>query len=242
MAGLRDSIEGALTDDAGFDATRWGDRLDDLLYDGESVEETVRVDDARVVVTSHRVLTFTPDMEGANFQAVERPNVVGVRNGADSAVNHLIRGVKWTILGIIMVAAGLMVDLDGIVGSVDLQTESTQGMGVGGVLGLVQQMLALIRQVDMILQVIGALAMLAGVAVLAYYVVTRDPTLVLEVSGDDDLHVPRPSDDTVADRLEGIIAPGPDVPPDAGGEAPGPIPTDDDSTQPDGDRDPLADP
>ncbi|MHB9287740.1 hypothetical protein ACKVMT_11970 [Halobacteriales archaeon Cl-PHB] len=240
MAGVRDRVENALDADSGVDTSRWGDRLDDLLFEGETVEETVAVDDSRVVVTSHRVLTFTPELEGANFQAVDRPNVVGVKHGAAADLAHLVRGVKWTVIGVILVGAGLLVDLDGIVGNVDLQTSATEGMGVGGILGLVQQMLALIRQVDELLQAAGALAMLAGVAVLAYHVVTRDPTLVLEVSGDDDLHVPRPDDDTVVDRLERVIAPGPTVPPDAGSEvaeatAGNPDP-------PDRDRDPLADP
>ncbi len=239
MAGLRDRIEDTLENDTGFDTTQWGDRLDELLYEGETVEDAVEVEDSRVVVTSHRVLTFTPDLEGANFQAVDRPNVVGVRNGAASEVDHLVRGVKWTVIGLIMVAAGLMVDLDGIVGNVNLQTSATEGMGVGGILGLVQQMLALIRQVDDVLQAVGALAMLAGVAVLGYYVWTRDPTLVLEVSGDDDLHVPRPEDDTVADRLEQVIAPGPDVPPEGTADR---DPTDEGPEPPDRDRDPLAEP
>ena len=46
----------------------WKSRVDDLLYDGETARETVDVGTSRVVVTSHRVLAFTPDADGENFR------------------------------------------------------------------------------------------------------------------------------------------------------------------------------
>ena len=58
--------------------SQWRERAEEMLYAGESVEETFEVDDARILVTSHRVLAFTPGAEGATFQQADRPNVAGV--------------------------------------------------------------------------------------------------------------------------------------------------------------------
>jgi len=208
MAGVRERIEDALGAD-GADP-RWADRIQDLLYDGETVRETVAVEGARVVVTSHRVLAFTPDSDGANFRQVERPNVVGVSTGAEANGALLARGVRWAVIGLVLLGIGTVVDFGGIVGSVDLSTGGTAGVGIGGVLGAVQGMLDLLRQLDAILQGLGALGALLGALVLGGYLITRTPTLVVEVAGDDgDVHLPRPDDaGATSDRLEAAIFPG----------------------------------
>lgn len=207
MAGVRDRVGGLLADDGGDAA--WGDRVDELLYDGEALAETVSVGDARVVVTSHRVLAFTPAGDGPNFRQVDRPNVVGVSSGSVGEPAHLLRGIRWTAIGLVLVLAGVFVDTDAIVGDVDLGTGGGQ-IGVGGVLGVVRSMLDLLGRLDDLLVTVGALAMLLGVAVLGVYLWTRDPALVVEVAGDaDDVHLPRPADPRpVVERLEAAIRPG----------------------------------
>ena len=55
----------------------WVERAEGLLYEGESVRETVPVGAGGIVVTTHRLLAFTPDREGPNFRQVDRPNVDG---------------------------------------------------------------------------------------------------------------------------------------------------------------------
>jgi len=55
----------------------WVERAEGLLYEGESVRETVPVGAGVVVVTTHRLLAFTPDREGPDFRQVDRPNVDG---------------------------------------------------------------------------------------------------------------------------------------------------------------------
>lgn len=207
MAGVRDRIEDALGDD-GPDA-RWADRVEALLYDGETVRERVEVEGSLVAVTSHRVLAFTPDADGPNFREVERPNVVGVSTGAETTGTLLARGVRWTVIGLVLVGIGTVIDFGAIVGDVDLSTGGTGSVGIGGVLGAVQGMLDLLRQLDALLQTLGALVALLGVLVLGGYLLTRTPTLVVEVAGDEaDVHVPRPDDVAATrDRLEAAIFP-----------------------------------
>ena len=191
--------------------TGWRDRVEQLLYDGESVRETVEFDAATVVVTSHRVLAFTPEADGANFQQVDRPNVDGIDTGARSESDLLERGIRYGLVGAVLVAAGQVVNLDGLLGGVDLQSQATGELGLGGIMGTLQTMLNVLTYLDQLLQVVGALALLLGVALLAVYWVTRDATLVVRVAGGDDIHLPRPSDAAgTRDRLARAVSPGAD--------------------------------
>jgi hypothetical protein len=208
MAGVRDRLAAALgEDDRGPD---WTSRVEELLYDGETIRDTISVEHARVVVTSHRVLTITPDRDGPNFQQVDRPNVVGVATGSDGNVALLGRGIRWTVIGLLMVGAGVLIDFESIVGSVNLTGSGAGQVGFGGILGVVQGMLNLLRQLDVVLQVLGALGALLGVLVLGVYLLGRESTLVIRVAGDEtsDLHLPRPGDSgSIVERLDAAIFP-----------------------------------
>ncbi|WP_276273209.1 hypothetical protein [Haloarcula litorea] len=200
----------------------WVNRAGDLLYDGEGVQEQVRVGDGGVVVTSHRVLAFTPDREGPNYRAVERPNVEGVGLTTDGETDHLERGVKALVAGLALVAAGYTVDLDGLVSGVSLSdTAATGAAGLGRMLGTLQTLLGLLARLDDLLLLFGALALLFAVVVLGVYLWSRERVLVVEVAGDDDVHLPAPESggDAVRDRLWAAIVPG-DAPADAGRSPP----------------------
>ena len=196
----------------------WRNRVDDLLYSGESVTETVDFDLASVVVTTHRVLAFDPDGDGPAFQQVDRPNVEGVSTGAQSEMGLLERGVRIFIVGVVLVGAGFVVDFESIVGDVNLGGQSSQQLGLGGIMGTLQSLLGLISQLDYLMRVFGALALFLSVVFVAVYWFTRDQTLVIEVAGDDDIRIPRPNEHAgeYADRLEGAISPStPDTDADA---------------------------
>ncbi|WP_340099990.1 hypothetical protein [Salinibaculum salinum] len=188
----------------------WRNRVDDLLYSGESVVESVDFDSVGIVITSHRVLTFDPESDGATFQQVDRPNVEGVSMGAQSDSGLLERGVRTLLVGVVLVGAGLVVDFGSLVGGVDLGGQSTQELGMGGIMGTLQRLLGLISQLDYLMRVFGALALFLGVVFLGVYWFTRDRTLVVEVAGGDNIHVPRPSENAgdYAERLEQLVAPG----------------------------------
>lgn len=200
------------------------DRVEDLLYDGETVRETVDLATGQVVVTSHRVLAFTPRTEGANFRQADLPNVEGVGFGAQTEADLLERALRFSVIGVVLLGFGVVVDFGSIVGDVDLTGGEAAGqIGIGGMLGAIQTMLGLIRSLDQYMQLFGAVALVLGVVLLSVYWYLREPTVVIEVAGGDDIHVQRADRDTdVVRRLERATVSGPadDQPPgpDSAGE------------------------
>jgi hypothetical protein len=187
----------------------WRQRVQQLLYDGEDVRETVEVDGSTVVVTSHRLLASTPEGDGANFRQVDRPNVEDISTGARSEGRLLQRAIRYGLVGVVLVVAAQFVNLDGLVGGVDL-TPSTSELGIGSVLGPLQGLLNLLAQLDQLLQLFGGLALLLSAILLGVYWYTREATLVIAVAGDDDIHVPRPADASdQIERLERALSPSP---------------------------------
>lgn len=199
------------------DLGAWEHQVEEMLYEGESVSETFALDSARVVVTSHRVLTFTPEMDGAHFEQVERPNVTRVRRSAVGESENIARGVKYGVIGLVLFVAGSMIDFGGIVGDVNLDSEGAGQLGIGGTLGMINQMLAFIAQIDDLMRTFGLLALFLAVVMFGVYALTREATFVLEVAGGEDVHLPRPEDaqETLL-QLEAAIA---------GQEAPDPVET-----------------
>lgn len=177
----------------------WQSKVDDLLYESESVEEIVDIDNARVVVTSHRVLTFTPEMDGENFEQVERPNVTGVATSALSRTGLAARSVRYGIYSLMLMLAGLFINFDSMVGEIQFNSEAAQETGAGGTVGFAQSMLNIFSQLDDFMQLIGALGLFISAVLFAVYWLLRTPTLAIEIAGDrDDLHVPRPEDPDLA--------------------------------------------
>jgi len=134
----------------------WVERAEELLYDGESVREQVRVGAGGVVVTSHRVLAFTPDREGSNYRAVDRPNVDGVGYETSGELPFLRQAVKAIVVGLVLLAAGMTVSLDSLVSGIDLNSGGTAGaVGLGRMMGLMQTMLSLLAQLDDLMRLFG---------------------------------------------------------------------------------------
>lgn len=205
----------------------WVERAEALLYDGESIQTEVRVGDGGVVVTSHRVLVFTPDREGPNYRQVDRPNVDGVSATTSGNGEFLELGVKALVVGGVLTAAGMAVSLDGMVESASLDGGQAAGaIGIGGMMGLLQTTLSLLAQLDDLMRLFGGLALAFAAVVLGVYAWSREDLLVIAVAGGDDIDLPAPEDDGALDRLRAAVRPG-DAPPDAtnrpspdGGERP----------------------
>ncbi|WP_336328015.1 hypothetical protein [Halovenus sp. HT40] len=177
----------------------WQSKVEDLLYESESVEEVVDIDTARVVVTSHRVLTFTPEMDGENFEQVERPNVTGVSTSARSRTGLAAKSIRYGVYSLMLMLAGLFINFDALIGDIQFDSEATQQTGAGGIVGMAQGMLNFFGRLDQYMQMIGALGLLVAVVIFAVYWLLRTPTLAIEIAGDrEDLHVPRPEDPDLA--------------------------------------------
>lgn len=205
--------------------SRWFARVDDLLYDGETVESRVDVGEGGVVVTSHRVLAFTPEADGANYRYVDRPNVGGVERTARGNATVLAPAIKAFVVGGFLLAGGQVVSLDGLVGSVDLSGAGATGLG--GMLAMVQSLLGLLAVLDEAMTAGGALAVLAGALLVGGYLWTRRQLLVITVTGEDDLELPAAdADDALVERLDRAVRP------DAASETP--------ERRDAADRDPLA--
>lgn len=188
---------------------RWSDRVEDLLFDGEEIEEQVELGTAAVVVTSHRVLAFTPESDGSNFQQVDRPNVTGVRLRAGGESQFLTQGARAALYGIILVVAGMLLPIDSILAGVALP-QSTGQLGIGGIMGLFQRMLTLLQNLDDFMRLIGALLLLFALVPFGVYLWSRERALVIDVAGEEDsIRVPTPDEDaeSIADHLEEIILP-----------------------------------
>ena len=186
----------------------WVARAESLLYDGEVIEADVRLDRGGVVVTSHRVLVFTPDREGSNYRQVDRPNVEGVDVTTSGDWTFLELGVKALVVGVVLVAAGMTVSLDGLVSNVSLDSGgAASAVGIGGMLGLLQTMLTLLAQLDDLMRLFGGLALAVAAVVLGVYLWSRDRLLVVRVAGDDDIELTAPEDESVVERIEAAIVP-----------------------------------
>lgn len=198
----------------------WVERAGDLLYDGESVREEVTVGSGGVVVTTHRVLAFTPDRDGSNYRAVDRPNVDGAGFETSGELPFLFQAVKAIVIGLVLLAAGMTVNLEGLVSGISLDSGGAAGaVGLGQMMGLMQTMLSLLAQLDDIMRLFGGLALAFGAVVLAVYLWSRERLLVISVAGEDDIELTAPDDDSVRDRLERALIPG-DGSASAGTEAP----------------------
>lgn len=203
----------------------WVARAESLLYDGEVIEADVRLDRGGVVVTSHRVLVFTPDREGSNYRQVDRPNVEGVDLTTSGDWSFLELGVKALVVGIVLVAAGMTVSLDSLVGNVSLDSGgAASAVGIGGMLGMLQTMLTLMAQLDDLMRLFGGLALAFAAVVLGVYLWSRDRLLVVRVAGGDDVELTAPDDESVVDRIEAAIVP--EAPPADAGSAPQSAPDD----------------
>ena len=187
----------------------WSERVEDLLYEGETIEEKVTVDTATVFVTSHRVLAFTPELEGDNFRQVDRPNVEGVtlESGGESRFGRL--GARAALYGLILIVVGFFLPIDSLVGGFGIPS-ATGRLGVGGVLGLLRSMLDLLRSLDDIMMSFGALLLLFALVPLGVYLWSRERNLVIEAAGEDgSIRLPAPAAeaDALANELEVAILP-----------------------------------
>lgn len=170
----------------------WESRIEQLLYEGEEVRVQVGGADVQVVVTTHRVLAFQPEEEGPRFRAVDLPNVEGVSRTITGPTEWLVQGGKWLLVGIVLVAGGVIADFEGMLIGPDLQ-EGMGQVGLGGLLSLFALLRTFIALIDDLLLLGGLVAAIAGLAGIGWYLYTRRESIVIAVSGEEDIVLPADS-------------------------------------------------
>lgn len=171
-------------------AEPWSERVDELLYSGEQERASQPVGAGRVVVTSHRVLAFTPAGDGSNYRHVDLPNVVGA--GVESTGRRWLLevGAKAGVVGLFGLAAGAAFDFEEMIGGVSVQSSGAGQLGVGGLVSLTNSVITLFGMLDDLLLVAGSLATLLAVGLLGVYLHTRQREFVIRVAGEDAIRLP----------------------------------------------------
>lgn len=187
VLGVLDAVERRRESDAGAPrGSRPG--LEDLLYAGETVVETVGVDDGDLVVTSHRVLAYTPEGDGSTLRAADRPNVEDVsleREGWSRPLGPALRGF---VVGVVCLGAGLTVSFDGMLADVAVG-DAGAAVGIGGLVSLLATIQRLLAVLDDLLVAVGVLGLLVGVGGLGVWLRSREDVVVVAVEGGGDLVV-----------------------------------------------------
>lgn len=181
-----------------FDTARAGDNatpgvegpaaavLQDFLFAGETLDAATRVDNTTIGVSSHRVLAYGPDGDGPALQTAHRANVTDIdisRTGRTTAGYRAVRAGVYTI---ILVGVGSLIELDSIMEPVTTPT----GMGMGGVISLLNLLVQLIGYVDEVLLVAGLATALATCFFAARYLKSRDRVIEITRTGNEPLRVP----------------------------------------------------
>ncbi|UPV75954.1 hypothetical protein M0R89_07805 [Halorussus limi] len=185
------------------------DRLSQMLFQGEEVEEEFTVEGARVAVTTHRVLVFTPDGDGRRFDHADRPNVLDATvetTGSDSYVGW---GVRSGVYGAVLFGGGVLLQTSGILDSLSGVTppEDAPGAGIAQLVSVLPKALGMLTTV---LLVGGGLLVVGALALVALYFSSRERELVIERAGRDPMRVPVSDDDAedVARRLRAAVGTG----------------------------------
>lgn len=182
------------------------DRLSEMLFQGEEVEDEVTVEGARVAVTTHRVLVFTPEGEGRRFDHADRPNVLDATvetTGKDSYVGW---GVRAGIYGAVLLGGGLLLKTSGLLDSLGDVTppEDAPGAGIAQLVSFLPRALGMLTTG---LLVGGGLLVVGALALVGFYFSSRERELVIERAGRDPMRVPVRDDDAeeVARRLRTAV-------------------------------------
>lgn len=194
----------------------WTERVDQLLYDGETIETRVSAGANEIVVTSHRVLTVAPNSSGERFETVDLPNVVGVDTSAAGRVSLLRRGLWGLIIGVGLFAGGQMLELGSLF---ELPSSTGSNTGLGSTLNTMQRIFDLFGLVDELMVNAGLLLLCVGLLFIAGYGYTRDHYLSIAIAGEQaDIEVPLDgstiSEDTLVELETAIFPEG--EPPDDG--------------------------
>lgn len=184
-----------------WETTEWGTRLDEFLFDGERRLETVDLGPDRVLVTSHRLLVFTPTTDGENFRAIDRPNVAGVDIRHRTGENALPMAGKLGLVGTVVLLTAFAFDPGWLRGSSGSDSAPANA-------GTVDQSAGLLSTLDGALLSVGVVLLAAALLLAGYYALARSPVIVVWIDGDEDVVLPiRREPEAKLDALRDALRP-----------------------------------
>jgi len=192
-AGGRDGTATAASDPLGSSS---GHDPDALCYDGERVVERVPLGAGWAAVTTHRVLAYNPAADGRRFEAVDRPNVSGVSVDAAGEGRLLDWGLRAAVYGLAGLGGGVALRAMDL--GETLSMGATAGAGaapVGSVLAVTDALAAALSLLTTLLLLGGVVLVVGSLGILARYLRTRRPALVVGRFGDDPVRLPAPRGD-----------------------------------------------
>jgi hypothetical protein len=194
--GSPDGTAGSVPGGDGPDS-RTREQITQLTYAGEEPTATLPVRDGILVATTHRLLVYTPDGDGAVLQTVEAPNVTGL------GYARLGNG-RWRP-ALVAFAVGVASLLVGQTVSVEPPSVAVADSPVaGGGLDAVTETIRLVGLLDELATVVGVGALLVAAGLLASDGISRDAQVVVRVAGEDPLAVP--AGETDATTVESFAA------------------------------------
>ena len=165
------------------------DRLASMLFQGEEIKEEFTVEGARIAVTTHRVLVFTPSGDGRRFDHADRPNVLDATVETTGRSSYVGWGVKTAVYGTILLASGFLLRTSGIVDELGGTTAPADAPGAEAA-EMVSLLPTLLGTLTNVLLVVGGLLVIAAVALAGLYYDSRERELVIERAGRDPMRVP----------------------------------------------------
>lgn len=196
----------------------WSDRVEQLLFDGEAVEREVTVGAATVAVTSHRVLAFTPQADGSNYRAIDRPNVTGVERRSVSRFGVLPRAVQIGVAGLLLGLVGFVVDPAALLPRPDVSSAP----GAGGVVGTLETAIGLVHALDTILLGLGGVLVVLAGGLVGVELATRRERIAIAVAGEEpDELLSGPAGDDAVLTLDDLFGASPGNGSDVAGSEPG---------------------
>lgn len=173
--------------------------LQEFLYGGEDILTALTVNNVSVGVTTHRVLAFDQPNSDIRLQTALRPNVTGVTTRTEGTKDTAFRAVRYGGYGLILLGAGLLLDLGSIMDPID----APNGLGIGQVINLLNAFIQFLDYLDDLFTLVGIGLLGVGLAYLGVYLKSRSRFLEIGVAGSDPIRIPITSD--VAFQREQLV-------------------------------------
>lgn len=155
-----------------------------LCYDGERVVERAPLGAGWAAVTTHRLLAYNPAADGRRFEAIDRPNVSDVSVDAAGDRRLLGWGLRAAIYGLASLGGGVALRAMNLGETLSLSAGAGTAP-VGSVLAVTDALASALVILTTLLLVGGVALVVGALALLARYLRTRRPALVVERFGDD---------------------------------------------------------